>query len=451
MKKLLLALGVLALVGGGLAWLARRPERTGSLEARTEAFRTEALGHGTALTFDHPSLPLRAFRWLPPDPTGTVFAQILTQTDRQELAWFREGRPEGHLTFPKPAGLPEGAYRLMELVEALRLPDGSALLAYRAPNTPETLQLIHMDLGTGATRWHAQPTGSRVALASDAKGSVQEVLIYGGARPILRLPLALAKGEAVGALRRLPEGVPLPAELPVAQDLIALPHGLLAAGPAGLATHRDGTWTFEPAPPSGPLGFPEPRARLVRMGRRIFWQHEPGRLLEVSEEALVIRGFVFDPLPLAGNPLERDAALLQLLGADAQGWLWFALATPQLPKALEPPPPVPEEGWTAEAPPTTEPAPGTTTFDRVGWEAFLAQGRGRLYRYSPTRRELERLVWAEAWPTLGAAEFPAPAEPGRLRPDSGWMVAEAGSRAWVAPLKSLPWKKVEPIKAPGTP
>lgn len=457
MKKLLLVLAVLTVLGTGLWWLARRPVGNGTLDGAAEAFKVATLpqGPGYTITFDDSSTPLRTFRWLRPTADGSVLAQVVTQTDRQEIGIFRDQKQVARFEVARPAELPEGYFRLAELQEAAVVPGDCAVLLYRNPNAPELAWVVAVDLPAGRLRWQLQLPAEHLTLSAAAKNPT--VTCFGGNAPIRRLPLALQKNEQPGQARKLSPGLDLPTDLPRVVDLLSLRDGtLLAVGPLGLAVHRGESWTFHPAPPPSALGFVEPRGRLVEAGGKTYWQPEPGLLTELGPDGKPGALLTAQDFGLAGEAQELDAYLWQLLGADASGDLWFGLAAPTL-KAPAAPAPVhevpKEEGWTAEAPASAAPLPAAPALDLAAWEAHLAKGLGRIYRYTPGKGAPRRLVWAEVWPRLVLPGLPVPAGDAGLRPESGLFLAGNGRQVWLSPLSALAWSEVKaaPVKAPDAP
>jgi hypothetical protein len=225
---------------------------------------------------------------------------------------------------------------------------------------------------------------------------------------------------------------------PEAQDLEdLLPTGawtFLAATRAGLSAYQGSKgWTHYPGPEDKGVPCAGWKSRLAQGGRKIWWQPAPGRLVQVGQDGSLvadreITGFAPE------DPQARDAGLLQLMGADATGRLWFSLATPAGPSAVAAPAPgadaVPAQG--AEGQPAPE-----------DWAAYAARGLDRAYRWNPDKEGgLERLDWRQAW-----AALKAPAEMGgavpRVHPGAGSLLLEGNRAGWWLPLAALPFQAVK--------
>ena len=133
MKKLVLALFILLLaVGGGAWWLLRGSSSLSSLEEGPSGFTSESQGVGRLLRFQEGGTPLRTFQWVRPNEGGVVVAQILTQTDHQQIALFKDGQIMARMHVPRPDGISEGFYRFAQLRDALVVPGNAVVLLYRA-------------------------------------------------------------------------------------------------------------------------------------------------------------------------------------------------------------------------------------------------------------------------------------------------------------------------------
>ena len=462
MNKLLLASAVgLALVSGGL-WLSMRRQPTGTmLSDAPGAFRVEPAGAGRFLQLQDPQIPLRALRWLGPYRDGLLAAQVLTQSDRQEVVFFRDGQPMGQVMVLKPFGISEGFWRFAVLKEVAELPGGEAALLYAPADaaSSEPAVVIAMDMAHGDVRWTHRGAFSRMVLTDGAEPAL---VCYGAANPIQRLALAAARAGEAGRTgpNAAAKSLELPPEVPAVEDL--LPTGgasFLVSHAKGLSAYRGSKgWTHLAAPADRGVPSTNWRASLVRAGKTIWWQPWPGQMLSVHADGTEPSAWEVEE-PEAGDPTGPDRQLLQLAGADAEGALWFTLAKPAPPVAAVPTPvqgaalaptapALPAQGAAlaptapalpaqAAPPETSVPAPAPA----MDWLAYQAKGLDRIYRWHPHHPRMEQLVWSQVWQGLKAPGDVGQPGPGQeLHPESGALRVEGARGSWWLPLKALPFR-----------
>lgn len=431
-----IALG-LVLLGGGV-WLARRGSAAAAAESETALFTSEGQGEGLAIRLEARE-PLRAVRWLQPLPGGLALCQVSTQSDRQLLAKFQDGRPTQVLAIPRPAGLSEGYFRQCEVRDALAM--GNTLVLLLKADGGRREWPLAMALGPDGSLLWAQRVQAEHLVADGTH------LWAWGPTGAQRMPLALGSSEKLGPKPErpdLPEPLRWPEEVPPPTALLPTAGGFLVSHGKGLsAWSSEGGWHHTAAPAPSPLGFTEPKGNLVRAGETLYWQPEPGVLLKVGAN-----GAILGPEGLPAPTEALDGALLRLLGKGPDGRLWFSLAAPLLPeaKAVSLTPASPEapaeEGWKVEAAPAEVglPAPTPLTADqRAAYQDLLGKPMDRLYAWKPGEPGLRSVVWSQAWPKLGApAGFPPPPGDGGLRPEAGGFLFGAEQQRWWLPLKALP-------------
>ena len=399
-----------AVLGAGL-WLGMQRRPAGSLlEAPASAFTVEDAPPGLLVKFDSAQIALRALRWIPPRQEGVLVVQAVTQSDRQLVTVFRPGAAPAEYPVPRPQGVAEGFWRFAALQDAFLAPDGALLMLF-LPGDPGSAELaLAMVAESGAleARWVHRGSYDRMAVALEADPAV---FLYGGKGPVQRLPLA-------GAARRpVAKSIELPPEVPEVADLVPTRAGsFLAASRNGLSAYQGAQgWSHFPLPGNPGVPCTGSRPVLVRAGRRFWWQPCPGGLVQVGPDGATVadREPAFDP----EDPLARDAHLLRLLGADAGGRLWFALATPA---------------------PEAEP--------KEDWATYADAGLDRIYRWNPDREALERLRWSEA---LAALKPPVATSAGlpALRPEGGRMLLDGARAGWWLPLAALPFQALPPVQA----
>lgn len=426
MKKIAIALLAAGLLLLGLWCTIRR--KPGALPPSGEeqaAFRVEAVARGTLLTYSDPQTPLRSLRWL---PGATCIAQVVTQSDRQQVSLFKNGAFASFLV-PKPAGVREGFFRIAELRDALVTEGDVALLLYAIPGTEELPLVLALDLAAKEIRWIHRAAGEKLVLTEGPEGVAY---LFGPSSPPVRLPLALASGERTSptGVRSAAKTIDLPPEVLDITDL--KPTGawtFLLAHKGGLSAYLGSKgWVHHPAPEGAPAWFPQAGGTLGGSDKRFWWQPFPGALVQVLGDGTPKA--LWRDLPTA-EPFPRDAALLRLLGSDGDGMLWFELAVPSTP-------PPPAESAPADAPAGAAP---TTTLTLDDWPAYAAQGLDRIYRWDSRKRVLQRFPWASLTVPKG---FSRPVRGQRLRPESGSLLLEQGSSAWLVPLTELAFGEPAP-------
>jgi hypothetical protein len=458
--------GALAVVAGaGLGWAVRRQPARASLADEADGFAVTASGAGRLIQFQDTRVPLRAFRWLPPQPGGVLVAQVLGQNDRQRVAWFRDGVEQGLLLVLKPVGVADGFWNFAALDAAVPAPDGTLVLAYKAePGTgadaPEGRNplVLGLDPASQQVRWWYRGSFEHLALGA---GPEPSLYLYAAKGPIARL--ALPKDPVQGPLAPV-EKIDLPADLAQVDALLpTAPGRLLVAHPGGLAAWRRGSgWTTGTVVGERGLPCKDWKAALASAGAEAWWQPAPGTLVRVRPDGRA--GAPWHARLPEDDPFAPDAQLLRLLGTAPDGSVWFDLATPAPANPAGPAAPAAEgapgaEGWTPEgrtpegrtpaapAPPGANPdataeEDGEPGGDGPGfdWAAYAARGLDRVYRWRPGAKELERVALAQAWPGLNPpAAVPAPGPGLRPAPAAGGLVAEGNRCAWWVPLAALPF------------
>ncbi len=471
MKKTLLVVFIILLALGGSAWWLLRVRSTPfSLDEPFTSFSADNLGVGRLLRYTDGGRPLRAFHWLRPSADGIEVAQVLTQTDQQQIGIFQYGLLTAQMHVPRPEGVTEGFYRFAQLRDAAVLPGKVVVLLYRAQDatSADVPLIVALDLTTQSVRWSHRAAVERLALALNQKQAggivVDAVIGFGDKGELVRLPLLLQKTEREGAKapRAVAQSIEMPPEIQGVTDLI--PTGdatLIISHRMGLSAYLgEQGWNHISLPVPGPLGFVEPKSALAFNGKKTWWQPEPGRIIQVKADGTPIA--TWEPTTfMIPAPYEKDAELLQLLGADAEGKIWFGLAAPTLlppltnptPTGVPPPaspgsasliPTLKEGEWKSDAPATAESAPppqfqNIEGIDRSAWEGYLRQGLDRIYCWDPESGAIKRASWTECWRKLGPpSEFNIPMGDGALRPAAGGFLFDSGTQAWWLPLKELP-------------
>ena len=326
MKRLLGIVAVLLLaLGLGLGtWrLARREPPAAPPEDLSVPFAVQPAGPGQLIQYRDADVPLRALRWLPPMPGGTLAAQVLSQNDRQRVALFRDGRFTSFLLVLKPVGVNQGFWRFAVLADASLGPDGTLYLLYQAGDVGSTEPplLVALDPASQQVRWTWRGTCARMALAP---GPDPALFLYGGSSPVQRFALA----GPPGGTAPVPKSIDLPPEVAGIDQL--LPTGswsFLAVHRDGLSAYRGkGGWTHTAAPAAPAVPCQDCKPCLALVGRTLWWQPAPGTLFKVRLDGTVVAPWN-GQIP-ADDPFARDESLLRLAGADPDGGLWFMLATP---------------------------------------------------------------------------------------------------------------------------
>lgn len=448
MKKKLLftALLVTVPVAAGLWLLVRRGPVVAAPSDAPAAFQTESFGAGILFRYSDNQTPLRALKWLPPQSDGIQALQVVTQNDRQRLIIFKDGKQIADSLIARPAGIREGFFNFAELPEAIVLPD-LAILLYRSanPSAGELPVVVAQNLATGELRWVHRAAGEHLVLAPDAKDGA--VYLYGPTSPVLRLPLALQKGEQVGPtpFRLAAKAMDMPEEIKLISDFLPTgPKSFLLAHSAGLSSYSGNKeWKHWPMPTPSTLTYADARSVLAE-SKGYWWQPFPGKLIQVKSDGMPAGAETHLPEPV--EPWSKDRDLLRLRGADPFGNLWFSLASPitSSPVATPEPPgnpePAPTENQESAAAERSVPKPETPSapVDTREWETYLSLGMDRVYRWNPERRVLQSIDISAFWAAL---TYPPgmnrPASPPALLPGSGAVVVESGSTAWRIPLETL--------------
>lgn len=441
MKRLLISASLLALLAaGGLgAWmLLRRTPASLEMEAEPMGWLSEPAGPGHLIHLSDTRTPLRLLRWLPSMPGEWVIAQVLTQSDRQFLVLARAGRIQQVLPLPPPDAATERFFRFAEL-QAAALPCGDQLVLLYGPghaNAPETAVLVVLDLPGGTVRWHRQGPWQHVATHGEGQDAL--LLLWAPEAPVTRL--RARDGQPLGP------PVPWPAEVEKPVQLLPTgPTAFLVSHAKGLSSYASKGWIHHPLPEEEPLRFPDGQGRLARTQDAWWWQPRPGYLLKVRADGTPegrMHPAGFHP----GEADARDARLLDLLGTDAEGRLWFGLAAPILASSAKgstpSPAPLPEEGWQSEG----EAAPGAENEglpfpEREAWQEYLQKPMDRTHRWDPVRNRTETLAWNPAWTSL---QPPADVQPPRSAPPgdpaAGGILLGSGTRRWWLPTAALPFQ-----------
>jgi len=401
-RTLAIALPLLAVLCAGAWWGTRHGPAGSLLDEPVSPFALEPAPPGWRVHLNDSSIPLRALRWLPPTQEGVLVAQLQTQSDRQQLAVFRDGGTVSALQVGRPQGVGEGFWRFARLQDAHVAANGTVVLLYTGGATAQEPSLaMAVDPASPDARWAHRGPYTRMAVSGGAEPTV---FLYGGKGPVQRLALA-------GAGRRpVSKDLELPAEVPAAEDL--LPTGassFLVCSAVGLSSYAPAKgWTHFPLPADHGLACAGWHPSLAQSGKRIWWQPAPGKLVQVGPDGatvtdLEVMGFAAD------DPQARDAQLLQLLGAAPSGRLWFGLAAPQA---------------------------------AADWTAYAALGLDRIYRWNPVDETLERSSWYALKPP---PDVPAGAP--QLHPGAGSLLLEGARAGWWTPLKALPFAPVAGAQA----
>ncbi|HJU83725.1 MAG TPA: hypothetical protein VJ600_05920 [Holophagaceae bacterium] len=425
-----LALALVAGAGYGLWRLVQRPPRVEAPASGGEEhplFQVSHLGKGELIELQpQPLTPLRAVRWVGPLPGRAALAQILTQTDKQQVGLFIDGRQDSFITVPRPEGVPETFFRLAELRDAALCGDALALLYRNGSGDP---LLLVLDRGSQALRWWSRLPAEHLAVDPSQPN---QLWLWGATLPPVPLGTGL-EGRAPGAERKV-AFKPLPKEvgevtatLPLGPQAFALAHrnGCSVSLPSG--------WIHLPNPPADPLlGFYGLGGALARGGKQAYWQPGPGLLFQVNPDGSAT------PVDLGSLGLPAasalDARLLRLRGADPDGSLWFDLAMPQLLAPAAPTAPA-----TSSPDPQTDPNAAATApapDPHAAWEAYLKSGVDRVYRWKPGGK-LELVDISAAWKTCGAP--PGVFQPAGvdLRPEAGGFLLGTDQKRWWLPLQAL--------------
>ncbi len=448
MKKFLIPLACLfVLAGTGLWILVRRNPMGVPQTTASAAFKIEPHGPGLLIHYTEGQTPLRALRWLPPTQEGLLPVQVLSQNDRQRILLFRRENLIADLLVPRPAGVREGFFNFAELRDAIVVPGDVAVLLYRSADvtTGELPLIIAVDLSTQTIRWVHRASGERLALGGDTQEAA--AFLFGPGSPVLRLPLALRKGEQAGAspFRAGLTPIEMPAEIKELCDLLPTgPWSFLAAHPGGLSSYSGVSgwkhWQPQVAPS---LPFSDFKPSVVGSRRAYWWQPFPGVVTQVKADGTPLA--THDSGALAPpEPWNKDGMLLSLRGSDPAGNLWFTLAMPSMPSPVATPgepPSQPQEdpGSTNEPGSATKPETSPTQIPSENWTSYAAESRERLYRWSPERGAPIGITLTNIWATLPLPQaVNRPASFPVFHPESGHLLVESGLSAWLVPLEALP-------------
>ena len=441
MKRFIATFIVVSLLISGLWWMTRRRPGGPPPENTLLAFKAERSGKGILLQYQDAQVPLRSLRWLSTSSDGLQFAQVINQSNRQQIAWFDHGVLQGFQIVPKPQGVRDGFFSFAELQDACLWPGDVAVLLYRAmdPASDELPLVLALDLNTQDIRWIHRAKGLRLIPTPGAKEGA--VYLFGSKDPIVRLPITFQKTEqpSRSGLRSAAKSIELPPEVQEMGDLLPLgAWTFLVAHRGGLSTYLGVKgWTHQALPELAPVTFEDASPRLAR-GKNLWWQPQPGLLVQLHADGT--QGPIWTPAELTTpEPFTQDSALLHLLGIDAAGRLWFNLAAPQasIPAASPSQPAEPAATQDAAPAQTSPEAPASDLPARL--QAYASQGIARLYVWNPEDRILKRLAWKEAIAALQPPTgFSALARMPELHPESDGFLFPSGSAAWWLALESLP-------------
>lgn len=427
-KPLLGAAALILLLGACAFWLARRTPGAPPQDEVRAPFKAEAAGAGQLLELEPPQVPLRAVRWVGPLPGGAAVAQILTQTGQQRVALFQDGKPGPVFTLACPSNVPNGFFRFADLVDAALVPGETLILLYRGTNGADSALAVAWNLRSGQMKWAHRAPGGRLALSPNRRS----VFLFGGGGGVSILELAGRAGTAKAAttlVERPPEVGEISSLLPTGPRSFLVAHGF------GLSVWRRGTWTHLKAPTPSSLGFGGGLGILARSAKGAWWQPEPGLLIPLNAEG--VPGEPRNLKVLVPQAAAMDAELLRLLGTDAEGSLWFALARPALP-ALTPLAPTQAPVQEADGPAPPAPPAQALPPSREAWETHLQQGLERVYRWNPRAETMAAITWVEAWKHLAPPPgIPRPSGDGGLRPEAGALILGVPERMWWVPLKAV--------------
>lgn len=432
-----LALGAAALaiaLGSGGWWLARRNPGAPPQEEILEPFKVSAAGAGQLIDLQPPSVPLRSVRWTSPLSGDAAVAQILTQTGRQQVVLFVQGKPGPAFSLPALAGGSNTFFQFADLVDAALVPDDSLVLLYRSPEDAASPALIvAWDLRAQEVRWSRRAPGGHLALSPDRRS----VFLFGAGTAVSILDLANRANSHEPASTT----VELAPEVKRISNLIPIgPRSFLVAHDSGLSAWRNGAWTHVQAPPSSPLGFAPGLGMVTGHAKVNWWQPEPGVLIPLGPDGKA--GEPRNLKALLPEASSLDADLLHLLGEEADGHLWFGLARPTLPAPAPVPAPamvpVPGASDPALPEPVASPPPPAIQPSREALEAHLNKGLDRLYRWKPGEDHMKVVVLAEAWKRLTPPPgIAGPPGEGSLRPEAGALLCGSPDRMWWLPLQTL--------------
>jgi len=382
---------------------------------------------------------LPAPRWARPLPGGHLVAQF-AWPQGQWMALFQDGALQELIEIPCPATLDKAFFKTAELVDAQLRPKEVLVLLLASPkhDGKELPVVLALDLKSKAIRWFHRAAGRNLALAPKDPS----VFLSGGDGAIYRLPLAGKDGLALQGA----EAIPMPAEVPnVASLLPVSAKAFLVAHTKGLSAHlENGSWLHHPLPKvetAVPLKFPETLNTLTKTSSGILWQPRPGQLFQVQSDGQIAKAV--DRAPFACEESHaKDAQLLNLLGKDSQGRLWFGLTVPVLEEQaaiLSVDTKVDEsEGWTSEEA-AAPAAPVFTAEDRTQWQEYLKAPMDRIYTWDPASGRFMFLVLSQDWARLSAPPgLQAPQSDAAFHPYGDALLLPLGeNRVAYLPFKAL--------------
>lgn len=437
MKRVMLVAALALAVLLALWALERRPSSPMPVSREQTPFQVAQRGAWTEFQYHPDEIPIRALDWAAPLPGGAVVAQLLSQSGRQQVFLFQGGTSQATLDLACPGNVPANDFAFAELEDAAWIPGRCLLLLYRTHDQTTPAMLVAWDLVHARQLWCYRGAGSRLALSRGGRSAY----LYGDGSPIQALAL-------MDAHRGFPASthstqVSLPPGVTGISALLAIGGGdLVAAYPGGIGIYRAGAWSLQQAPAPSPLGFAPGEAVLADAGGQVWWQPEPGQLLCLGPD-----GSTWTPQPLSpllSGPHAQDAALLHLLGADAEGRLWFVPVAPTFapapppaaPALPEPLPPVPAAVPLPPQPASTPAAPVPTA--QAVWQPYLQAGLARLYRWKPGSSAMDGYAWSTLWPRLAPpADLTAPGDSGGLVPAAGGFLFGGQEHHWWLPLTAL--------------
>jgi hypothetical protein len=400
-------------------------------------FLVQPSGRGWLIAYHSGDIPIRALAWSHPLPGGAVVAQLLSQSGRQQAFLFLNGQLTSTLNLNCPSGMPATAFAFAELKDAALVPGRLLLLLYRTRMAAEPTLVIAWDLARGAQTWVYRGLGAHLALSPHRNAA----FLFDDGGPVQRLPLVDGKPG-------LP-AIDLPPDITGVSDLLPLGGSdFMVAWTGGVGSYQHQAWSEQLAPTPSPLGFAPGQGVLARTGEQIWWQPEPGRLLELSPDgSLPVEQ---DLTRLLSGPHAQDHALLRLLGADGKDRLWFAPEAPSFQASgpglppLSPPSPVPSPAnphpEIASAPPSSTHTIQDPPPTPAAWTPYLQAGLARLYCWAPGSNSMQIYDLKSIWPRLNAPEgLSCPDGDGGLVPAAGGLLlGNHQERRWWLPLDALP-------------
>ena len=174
---------------------------------------------------------------------------------------------------------------------------------------------------------------------------------------------------------------------------------------------------------------------LTGSGKKLWWQPFPGMVVQVLPNGTP-KGIWTPEALTASEPFVKDASLLHLLGADAEGKLWFDLAIPSQTSTAKTPTTPGQPAESQRQPETPTPGDPATLPAVVmeDWPAYVNQGLDRIYSWDPQNKTLQRIRWSALAIPQG---FPHPTNGLKIAPGSDALLLENGLSAWLLPLSAL--------------